>query len=121
MKGDRKMKYNESDYGAVVFDGKEYQLTGEVDFTSRILPGNMNYHEVALGEKYKFEMSAPAIDAEGNTYTIYWIFKGVKGEDDPELDSYDYDNKNVMQKQSPSKWNPVYQPDRYGYFWVTIH
>lgn len=92
MKGDRKMKYNESDYGAVVFDGKEYQLTGEADFTGRILPGNMNYHEVALGEKYKFEMSAPAIDAEGSTYTIYWIFKGVKGEDDPELDSYDYDN-----------------------------
>lgn len=36
-------------------------------------------------------------------------------------DSSEYDNKNVMQKQSPSKWNPVYQPDRYGYFWVTIH
>jgi hypothetical protein len=86
------MKYNKSNFGEVEFEGKEYQLTGEADFVSRILPGNMNYHEVGPGEKYEFEMSAPAIDAEGSTYTIYWIFEGVKGEDDPELDSYDYDN-----------------------------
>ena len=92
MKGDRKMKYNKSNFGEVEFEGKEYQLTGEADFVSRILPGGRNYHEVSEGEKYEFEMSAPATDAEGNTYIIYWIFEGVKGEDDPELDSYDYDN-----------------------------
>ena len=91
MKGDRKMKYNKSNYGEVEFEGKEYQLTGEADFVSRILPGNRNYHDVGEGEKYEFEMSAPAIDTEGNTYAIYWIFEGIKGENDPELDSYDYD------------------------------
>ena len=85
------MKYDKSNFGEVEFEGREYQLTSEADFTSRMLQYNNNYNDVAEGENYNFEMSAPAIDADGNAYTIYWIFEGVKGEDDPELDSYDYD------------------------------
>ena len=31
-----------------------------------------------------------SIDKDGNEYRAYWIFSGRKGEDDPDLDSYDY-------------------------------
>lgn len=79
-----------TNYGAVVVDGKTYALTGEADYTSRLLPAAfINYHEAADGETYDFEMSAPARDADGTKYIVYWLFEAIKG-DEAELDTYDY-------------------------------
>lgn len=77
--------------GTVTFEGREYALTSQADHTSRLLPGGYtNYNDASEGEAYDFEMSASAIDKSGNQYVIYWLFEGIKGEDDHELDSYDY-------------------------------
>lgn len=84
------MKYNKSNYGEVEFEGKEYQLTGDADFTGRQLPGDWNMNDVQDGEEYQFEMSAPAVGEDGKRYRVYWIFWVAKGED-WELDSLDYD------------------------------
>lgn len=77
--------------GSVTFEGREYALTSQADHTSRLLPGGYtNYNDARDGEAYDFEMSAQAIDRNGDEYTVYWLFEGIKGEDDPALDSYDY-------------------------------
>lgn len=82
-------------FGTVIFDGQEYALTNDADYTGRLLPGGfINYIEAKDGEAYDFEMSARSIDKDGNEYTAYWIFSGRKGEEDPELDSYDYSEAN---------------------------
>lgn len=81
-------------YGTVVFEGKEFMLTGETDFTNRLLDGSFtNFHEATDGEDFDFEMSAPGVDAEGNEVVVYWIFSDVKNEQ-KELDEHDYDNVN---------------------------
>ena len=66
-------------YGSVEYEGKKYILTDYAEPTSRLLPDCQ--HDC-------FEMFAPAIDAEGNDYVVYWIFE----DDGRELDMYDYDN-----------------------------
>ncbi len=88
-----KMKFDrKNDFGIVEFEGREYRFTGEADFTSRLLPGPWNLNDVEEGEEYQFEMVAPAVDEQtGKEYKVYWIFWKVKGEDDWELDSLDYD------------------------------
>lgn len=78
-------------FGTVEFEGKEYTLTGDADFTNRVLPGNCNINDVQDGEEYQFEMSVPAVDEQGKEYKVTWIFWKVKGQDDWELDSLDYD------------------------------
>ncbi|MFW5437792.1 hypothetical protein [Paenibacillus apiarius] len=83
-----------TNYGTVVFEGKEFQLTGDADFTNRVLDGRFtNFHEASEGEEFEFEMSAPGVDAEGNEVTVYWIFSDIKNEQ-KELDEYDYDSIN---------------------------
>ena len=84
----------EEKFGAVVFKGKKYILTDQADFTSRLLPTIPNYNEPDENGDYDFEMSAPAIDEEGNEYTVYWIFNTEKDEDgeSKELDENDYDD-----------------------------
>ena len=78
-------------FGTVSFEGCEYALTSDADHTSRLLPGGYtNFNDAEDGESYDFEMSASAIDKDGNEYTVYWLFEGIKGQDDYELDSYDY-------------------------------
>lgn len=84
------MKYEKSNYGEVEFEGREYQLTGEADFTNRCLPGNWNLNDVQDGEEYQFEMAAPAVDDQGKECKVIWIFWKVKGEEF-ELDSLEYD------------------------------
>lgn len=91
------MKYNKSNFGEVEFEGKEYQLTSEADFTNRQLPGNWNFNDVEEGEEYQFEMSASAVDEQGKEYQVTWIFWKVKGEDF-ELDSLDYDKVNSVEE-----------------------
>lgn len=73
------------------FNGKNYTLTTDAVMTDRLLPYPKNYHEVADGEEYDFEMTAKAVDDEGNEYLVSWIFTDVKGEE-MELDCLDYDN-----------------------------
>lgn len=77
-------------YGTVLVDGTTYELTGQADFTTRLLPcAYINYHDADDGEMYDFEMSAPAQGADGTRYIVYWLFEGIKG-DDEGLDSYDF-------------------------------
>ena len=71
------------------YDGIELALTSDPSHTDRCLP-YQNYREIPEGEPYDFEMSATAADKNGATHRVYWIFTGVKGEDDPDLDTYDY-------------------------------
>jgi len=81
------------EFGTVTFDGREYALTDQADFTSRLLPGGyINYNDASDGDEYDFEMSASAIDKDGNEYMVYWMFTNIKGEDAAELDSFDYDD-----------------------------
>ena len=86
------IQYEISNLGTVIFEGRKYYLQDDADFTNRLLPGRVNYHEISNGEEYDFEMSATVKDSEGNDYTMYWIFTNIKGEDGRELDSFDYDN-----------------------------
>lgn len=77
--------------GTVTFGGREYALTSQADHTNRLLQGGYtNYNDASDGEAYDFEMSAGAIDMDGREYVVYWLFAGRKGEDDYDLDSYDY-------------------------------
>jgi hypothetical protein len=81
----------DKNYGTVEFEGMEYTLTTDADFTSRMLEHSNNYNDVLEGENYDFEMAADAVDSKGKEYKVYWIFTDVKGEDAKELDSFDYD------------------------------
>ena len=86
--------------GTVTFEGRKYALTSQADHTSRLPPGGYtNYNDARAGEAYDFEMSAGAIDKDGNKYTVYWLFEGRKGEDDYELDSYDYSSADRVVEQ----------------------
>lgn len=79
--------------GTLSYNGKEYAFVSDADYTNALLPDcYTNYNDACTDEEYDFEMSASAIDEEGNCYEIFWIFTGIKGEDDYELDSYDYNN-----------------------------
>ena len=78
-----------SNFGKVTFEGKTYTLTADADFTGRCLEEKPNYQDQGENGEYWFEMSAPAVDADGNEYTVYWMF--YCDNPDRELDSYDYD------------------------------
>jgi len=88
------------DYGTVNFNGITYTLTSQAEMTNRLINNiSNNYNDVDDGEEYQFELSASAEYDDGNpenenltTGTIYWVFTGTKGENDPELDSYNYDD-----------------------------
>ena len=83
----------------IEFKGKSYTLTTEADFTNGVLNYPKNYNDVEQGEEFDFEMSASAVDAEGNKYTVYWLFTDIKGESEKELDSFDYyDINRVVEK-----------------------
>jgi hypothetical protein len=69
----------ERKYGSVEYGGKKYILTDYAEPTSRVLADHQRDY---------FELSAPAIDEEGNECILYWIFE----DDGRELDMYDYDN-----------------------------
>lgn len=75
----------------ITFENKTYTLINDAEHTSRLLPYPKNYHEVAYGEEYDFEMRAIAEDEDGNRYEVLWIFSDTKG-DEKELDCFDYDD-----------------------------
>ena len=76
-------------YGTAQFEEKTITLDDQAEPTSRLMPYRP-YHEAETGDEYWFEMSAPGHDRDGNGCTVYWEFSAVKG-DEPELDTYDYD------------------------------
>lgn len=85
----------------VVFDRKDtilpevykFRLTDGVDFTGRKLNSRFpNYMEAADGERYHFEMYAPAVNSAGEKVTVYWIFADTKGE---EIELCDHDYREV--------------------------
>ena len=78
------------DFGTVEFEGKTYTLTDWAEPSSRLLPYPKNIHEVEDGEEDDFEMIAPAVDDEGNKYSVRWIFSAIKGEE-CELDDFNYE------------------------------
>lgn len=80
-----------TNYGKAVFEGKVYNFTDQADFTSRLLGYGTDYNDVVEGEEFEFEMSAPALNEHGQECTVYWIFSDIKGDDEKELDQYDYD------------------------------
>jgi len=71
----------------VTFEGKKYQLVSDADFTNRVLPVNGYNDREQNDGKYDFEMSAGAVDEDGNNCVVYWIFEN---DPDKELDEYDY-------------------------------
>ena len=85
------MDYRNNDFGTVEFNGKEYALTTDADFTGRQLDYPKNYNDVEDGDEYEFELSASGTNDKGNEVTVYWIFSCTKG-NEQELDSFDYDN-----------------------------
>lgn len=87
----------EKEFGIVEFEDKKYILTSQADHTNRLLPYQKNYHEVEENEEFDFEMSAGAVDENGNEFIIYWIFSDIKG-NEAELDSFDYNNINRIEE-----------------------
>jgi len=77
-------------FGTTTVNSIEYSLTTQADFTGRLLPYCQdNFHQVADGETYRFEMSAGATSPDGASGVIYWIFDAIKGNAD-ELDNYNF-------------------------------
>lgn len=70
------------------YNGITIVLSTDAEHTSRLMP-YLPYHEVKNGGAYWFEMSAEGHDKNGNSCTVYWEFKTVKGSAQ-ELDTYDY-------------------------------
>ncbi len=71
------MLNNKIDYGTVEFEGKEYELQGQAEPTSRLLPDHL---------KGCFEMVALAIGEDNKAYEVSWVFP----DDGRDLDQYDY-------------------------------
>jgi hypothetical protein len=53
-------------YGSVEHAGKRYIITDYAEPASRLLPDHQHN---------RLEVSAPAVDEEGNEYNLHWIFK----------------------------------------------
>ena len=77
----------EKEFGSVEYEGKKYILTDQALETNRDLGFTGWNNRYQNDGKFEFEMSAPAIDEEGNAYRVYWTFWCT---DDRELDQYDY-------------------------------
>ena len=75
------------DYGYTIFEGKEYDLTSEADYSNRSFDGC--FQDADDGQDYWMELCASAVDDDGVEYLVTWIFTSTKGEE-AELDSYDY-------------------------------
>ena len=83
----------------IKFEGKVYTLTSEAEPTSRHLPSNYtNYNDAVEGELYDFETSAEAIDENGSECIVYWIFENEKSENGKQLDEFDYDDENNIDR-----------------------
>lgn len=63
-----------TDFGKVTFQGKEYTMQNDADFTGRCLL------EWQTEEGYA-EFSAQAKDDEGNEYRVYWVLQSRDVED----------------------------------------
>lgn len=85
------ISYEKSNLGTVTFQGREFDLTTESDFTSRVLESRYrNYNDASEGETYDVEFSAQGKDSEGNEVTVYWMFEFVKGAEPEDLSDLDW-------------------------------
>jgi hypothetical protein len=94
----------DSKYGSVVFEGKKYILCDQTKFTGNLLDILPDSQDLDGNGESWFEMSAPAVDEDGNDYTVYWVFCYEGPE--RKLDSYDYDNVDRVVE------NRTFQPGR---------
>ena len=76
-------------FGTVVFEEKVYTLTGEAELANTLMENG--YQDAKQGEEYRFDMSAPAVDNNGNEYIVIWIFEDTKGSERP-LDEFNYND-----------------------------
>lgn len=74
----------EKKYGSVEHEGKTYILTEQASLTSRLLPDHL---------KDYIELSARAVDFDGEEYVVYWVFE----DDGRELGMYDYTDVNRVE------------------------
>lgn len=77
----------EKQFGTVEFEGTEYILMDQADFTNRQL---LKWQE----EEGYAEFSAPATDGKGNSYKVLWLQKLVfdNGERVEDLSDLDWSN-----------------------------
>lgn len=87
------LKMADTKFGSVTFEGKEYTLTDQPDFTGRQLLDWQTKEGLA-------HFSAPAMDAEGNGYTVEWILKIVyeNGEGIEDLGELDWENVDKVEE-----------------------
>lgn len=85
--------------GVYEFEGKRYALTRDAELTNRLFcDGHVNFNDVADGEPYDEEWSAPAVDEAGNEFYVYWIFENTKGENGIELpEDFPWDDVNRVE------------------------
>lgn len=82
----------------ISFGTKTYHLYEDAEITGRVFHNNFNHADVSDGEEFMFEMAAHAIGEDGNEYNVYWVFVDIKGENEKELDAFDYDNVNRVEE-----------------------
>lgn len=75
-------------FGVVYFAGKEYILLRDATLSNRVFSGW--FGDAADGEEYISEWTAPAVDRDGNEYTVSWHFNVVKGEEPEDGSYYDW-------------------------------
>jgi hypothetical protein len=78
-----------TDYGTIAYEGMTLTLTEQAELSDRVFPGG--WDDAEEGEEYFAEYSAPAVDGQGEKYTVYWRFRQIKGEEGPE-DDLPWDN-----------------------------
>jgi hypothetical protein len=85
----------EKEFGAVEWQGKKYILTDQAEHTNRLLPVYNNYNNKDEDGNYWFEMQSPGIDENNSNVMVYWIFWTGDGNEDRDLDSFDYSDENI--------------------------
>ncbi len=78
------IKELEKKYGSVEHEGKTYVAIEQATLTSRLLPDHL---------KDYVELSARAVDFDGEEYVVYWVFK----DDGRDLDMYNYTDVNRVE------------------------
>lgn len=68
------------DYGTVSYNGKTLTLDAQAELSNRVFCGWWGDREENCGS-YIDEWKAPAHDADGNNYDVYWQFARTAGDE----------------------------------------